>query len=144
MDVKLPNGITFATTGFPWVSVPVLSNAIVLTSASRSRAEPVRTIMPCFADRLMPLIIAIGAARMSGHGVATTITSKKRIGSPLTSEVLVLPVAGVYRVICMVYGDNGASARPIDHLELLEIAAGQAGIIFENTSLRKHALRQVS
>ena len=32
----------------------------------------------------MPLIIATGAAIKSGHGVATTSTSAKRLGSPLT------------------------------------------------------------
>lgn len=66
----------------------------------------------------------------------------QRIGTPITSEVMILPVAGVGRVICMVYGDNGTVARPINHLELLEIAAGQAGIIFENTTLRKQVQRK--
>jgi hypothetical protein len=67
----------------------------------------------------------------------------ERIGAPLTSEVMLLPVAGVERVICLVYGDNGIFPRPLAQPELLEIAAGQAGIIFENASLRKYALRKM-
>jgi len=66
----------------------------------------------------------------------------KRIGPPSGSEVMVLPVAGIERVICLVYGDNGRVVRPICRSELLEIAAGQAGMIFENTVLRKQVQRK--
>ncbi|UCD84335.1 MAG: DUF4388 domain-containing protein [Deltaproteobacteria bacterium] len=64
------------------------------------------------------------------------------IGPPEMPEVLLLPIAGVERVSCLVYGDNGSLAKPPCHLEFLEIAAGQAGLIFENTFLRKHLQRK--
>lgn len=64
------------------------------------------------------------------------------IGPPETSEVLLLPMAGVERVSCLVYGDNGPLTKPICQLELLEIAAGQAGLIFENTFLQKQLQRK--
>lgn len=66
----------------------------------------------------------------------------ERIGPPSRPEVMILPVAGIERVICLVYGDNGRVARPISRSELLEIAAGQAGMIFENTVLRKQVQRK--
>ena len=61
------------------VSVPVLSKAMVFASAVCSIAAPFFTIIPCLAARLIPEMIAIGAARISGHGVATTMTSRKRM-----------------------------------------------------------------
>jgi hypothetical protein len=38
---------------------------------------------PCLAARDTPAMIAAGAARMSGHDVATTSTASARIGLPL-------------------------------------------------------------
>lgn len=66
-----------------------------------------------------------------------------KIGRPANSEVMILPVAGVEKVICLVYGDNGLAERHLNNLELLEVAAGQAGIIFENSFLRKQVQRKI-
>ncbi len=66
----------------------------------------------------------------------------EKIGAPERPEVMILPVAGVERVICLVYGDNGYAAKPLCRSELLEIAAGQAGMIFENTVLQKQVKRK--
>lgn len=71
-------------------------------------------------------------------------TLHHRIGAPANPRLIVLPVVGIERIICMVYGDNGRLARPPLHTELLEIAAGQAGIIFENVSLRNQVRRKAS
>ena len=51
--------------------------------ASVSSAPPPFTMMPRLAAREIPATIAIGAARISGHGVATTSTASARTGSPL-------------------------------------------------------------
>jgi hypothetical protein len=59
------------------------------------------------------------------------------LGSPRTGQCAVLPVMGGQRVIALVYADNGASERPIDDLEFLELAASQAGLAFENELLRR-------
>ena len=43
-------------------------------------------MMPRFAARETPEMRATGAARISGHGVATTSTARARTGSPLSAQ----------------------------------------------------------
>jgi hypothetical protein len=59
------------------------------------------------------------------------------LGPPANDQVVVFPVAGSERVIAVVYADNGTSARPLRDVELLEVAAEQVGIAFENELLRR-------
>ena len=61
--------------------VPVLSKAPVLARANFSRTSPVLTTIPFLEARLMPETMATGAAKIKGHGEATTSTSAKRTGS---------------------------------------------------------------
>jgi hypothetical protein len=65
-----------------------------------------------------------------------------KIGRPANREVMLLPVAGVDKMLCLVYGDNRLSEEPLNNIEILEIAAGQAGIILENNYLRKQVQRK--
>ena len=48
-----------------------------------SSAPPPFTMMPRLADLEMPATIAIGTARINGHGVATITTVRNRSGSPV-------------------------------------------------------------
>jgi len=66
------------------------------------------------------------------------------LGPPVFDQVVVFPVAGVDRVIALVYADNGDLARPIRDVELLEVAAAQVGIAFENELLRRQLSRSGS
>ena len=75
-----------STSGCPSVRVPVLSSSTVRAPPSRSSAPAPLTITPARAARESPATNAIGAARMSGHGVATTITASPRSESPDTSH----------------------------------------------------------
>jgi hypothetical protein len=65
----------------------------------------------------------------------------QKIGVSGASQVMVLPMAGVQRVICLVYGEGIDKSRHPCSIDLLEIAAGQAGLVFENISLRKQMQR---
>ena len=76
------NASTSATCGTPEVSVPVLSNSRIVDRATVSSAPPPLTMIPRLAAREMPATIAIGTARINGHGVATTSTDSARTGSP--------------------------------------------------------------
>ena len=62
------------------------------------------------------------------------------LGPPRSGQCAVFPVMGGQRVIALVYADNGNSNRAIEELDILELAAAQAGLAFENELLR----RQVS
>ena len=68
------------TSGVPTVRVPVLSNRTVRASPSVSIAPAPLTITPDRAARERPDTSAIGAARISGQGVATTTTASARTG----------------------------------------------------------------
>jgi hypothetical protein len=63
------------------------------------------------------------------------------LGPPEKDEVVVFPVAGSERVIAVVYADNGDSPRPLRDVDLLEVAAEQVGIAFENELLRRQLAR---
>jgi hypothetical protein len=69
----------------------------------------------------------------------------KALGSPPAHEqVVVFPIAGSERVIALVYADNGNLQRPLRDVDLLEVAAAQVGIAFENELLRRQLERRTS
>ena len=70
------------TAGWPAVSVPVLSSSTVVHRARRSSTPPFFTTIPRRAAADRPETRATGAARMSGHGVATTRTATARAAPP--------------------------------------------------------------
>jgi hypothetical protein len=59
------------------------------------------------------------------------------LGLPVHDQVVVFPVAGTERVIAVVYADNGDADKPLRDVDLLEVAASQVGIAFENELLRR-------
>jgi len=61
------------------------------------------------------------------------------LGRPRSGECAIFPVMGGQRVIALVYADNGHSNRAIEELDILELAAAQAGLAFENELLRRQA-----
>ena len=63
------------------VSVPVLSSISVVHRARRSSTPPLLTTTPRRAAADSPETRATGAARISGHGVATTRTATARAGA---------------------------------------------------------------
>jgi hypothetical protein len=66
----------------------------------------------------------------------------RMIGKPNSGQCAVFPVVGGERVIAVVYADNGPSDRAIEELDILELAAAQAGLAFENELLRRQSTVQ--
>jgi hypothetical protein len=62
---------------------------------------------------------------------------RKVLGAPLTGQVVVFPVLGAQRVISVIYTDNGQVDRPIEDIDILELATAQVGMAFENELLRR-------
>ncbi|MGC8916999.1 MAG: DUF4388 domain-containing protein [Thermoanaerobaculum sp.] len=62
------------------------------------------------------------------------------LGGAARDEVVVFPVRGVHRVIALVVADNGPRDAAIAHWEIVELAAEQAGMAFENELLRRKLL----
>ena len=71
------------SSGRPTVIVPVLSRMSDVTRARTSSAAVRLTMIFWRAARFTPPIRAIGTARISGHGVATTSTASARSSVPL-------------------------------------------------------------
>jgi ActR/RegA family two-component response regulator len=62
---------------------------------------------------------------------------KELIGEPRSGQVVIFPVLGAQRVISVIYADNGDSLKPIEDIEILELATAQVGMAFENELLRR-------
>ncbi len=69
-----PNGTISVTSGFPRVSVPVLSKTTVVSFSDISSASPFLMRSPSSAPRPIPTVTAVGVARPSAQGQATTRT----------------------------------------------------------------------
>ena len=63
------------------------------------------------------------------------------VGRPRTGQVVIFPVLGSRRVISVIYTDNGPLSREIEEIEILELAAAQVGVAFENELLRRKMAR---
>jgi hypothetical protein len=61
------------------------------------------------------------------------------VGAPRSGQCAIFPVLGGQRVVAVVYADNGPSMRQIEEIDILELAAAQAGLAFENELLRRQA-----
>jgi GAF domain-containing protein len=59
------------------------------------------------------------------------------LGKPRAGQCAIFPVLGGQRVIALVYADNGHLNQSIEELDILELAAAQAGLAFENELLRR-------
>lgn len=62
---------------------------------------------------------------------------KDCIGRPRTGQIVLFPVIGSSQVNSVVYTDNGPVSREIEEIEILELAAAQVGVAFENELLRR-------
>ncbi len=65
----------------------------------------------------------------------------ERIGRPRTGQIVLFPVMGSSQVNSVVYTDNGPLSREIGEIEILELAAAQVGVAFENEMLRRKMAR---
>ena len=62
---------------------------------------------------------------------------RSMVGAPRNGQVVVFPVLGAQRVISVIYTDNGDNERPIEDIDILELATAQVGMAFENELLRR-------
>ncbi len=60
----------------------------------------------------------------------------RTLGEPLTGQSVIFPILGTQKVIAAIYADNGRSGEAIEDIEILELAAAQVGMAFENELLR--------
>ena len=90
------------------------------------------------------LLAALGTSRVQSSsfvGADLPGALASLLGAPALDRVVVIPVAGTERVIAVVYADNAEVERPPRDIDLLEVAAAQVGIAFENELLRRQLSR---
>ncbi len=59
------------------------------------------------------------------------------LGRPASGQVVIFPVLGAERTIAVIYTDNGTRDEEIQDIQLLELAASQVGVAFEDELLRQ-------
>jgi hypothetical protein len=62
---------------------------------------------------------------------------RSMVGPPRNGQSVIFPVLGSQRVISVIYTDNGDSDKPIEDIDILELATAQVGMAFENELLRR-------
>jgi ActR/RegA family two-component response regulator len=62
---------------------------------------------------------------------------RSMVGPPRNGQVVIFPVLGAQRVISVIYTDNGDNDKPIEDIDILELATAQVGMAFENELLRR-------
>ncbi|HVS01894.1 MAG TPA: DUF4388 domain-containing protein [Thermoanaerobaculia bacterium] len=77
------------------------------------------------------------AIAMSFTAAALPERFSRLLGRPKREEVVIFPVLGSDRVILLIYTDNGALDRPIEEIDILDLATAEVGIAFENELLRR-------
>ena len=59
------------------------------------------------------------------------------LGQPRNEQAVAFPLVGTERVIGVIYADSGDRLAPPQDVEILDLAAGQVGLILENEMLRR-------
>ncbi len=59
------------------------------------------------------------------------------LGRPASGQVVIFPVLGAERSIAVIYTDNGALDEEIQDIQILELAASQVGVAFEDELVRQ-------
>ncbi|MBZ0113181.1 MAG: DUF4388 domain-containing protein [Thermoanaerobaculia bacterium] len=88
-------------------------------------------------DGLSRAIEAGRATTLGFEEAALPAALARVIGRPVHEEIVIFPVLGTDRVILVVYTDNGTVDRPIEEVDILDLAAAEVGIAFENEVLRR-------
>jgi hypothetical protein len=87
---------------------------------------------------------ALGEAIRAGRAISVSFDEaglpdklSRVLGRPKTGQVVLFPVLGTDRVILVIYTDNGPLDQPIEEIDIIDLAAAEVGIAFENELLRR-------
>ncbi len=100
-----------------------------LTSGLKVHAEP-RSALRRALDVGKPQSVDFEDARL---GAAL----EELLGRPASGQVVIFPVLGAERAIAVIYTDNGTLDEEIEDIQILELAASQVGVAFEDELLRQ-------
>ncbi len=128
----------------------VLSGGLLVTAGAFGLGQqgiPLATCLrgyqlaPSRRDALGRCALGCGAAVLSWADARLPLALASVLGPPAADQVVTLPILGAKEVVAVVYADNGIRADVIRDLTLVELAAAQVGMAFENEILRVRAGR---
>jgi hypothetical protein len=108
-----------SATGRPLADVLRKAGAFALDGALREAAESRAVVTRSYDETLLPRELA------------------EALGPPANHRFLVVPVTGGDKVILLVYLDNEDRLRPIEGLDVIELAGAHIGLMFENELLKR-------
>jgi hypothetical protein len=113
--------------------------AFGFNAINRPLAEATRGLaVPLEPDGALSEAIRAGRAlSVSFDEAAIPETLRNILGRPVSGQVVLFPVLGSDRVILLIYTDNGTIDRPIEEIDIIDLAAAEVGIAFENEMLRR-------
>lgn len=97
-------------------------------------------VIPLSESNALTRAVSDGKARSLAFDEANLNGFGELVGQPRSGQIVVFPVLGSDRVISVVYTDNGSHMRAIEEIEVLDLAAAQVGMAFENELLRRKLL----
>jgi hypothetical protein len=113
--------------------------AFGFNQAGRPLAEATRGLLVPLEEpsAFMGAIRAGRAVSVSFDAAGLPDKLRDLLGPPRTGQVVLFPVLGSDRVILLIYTDNGELDRPIEEIDIIDLAAAEVGIAFENEMLRR-------
>jgi hypothetical protein len=89
-------------------------------------------------DSLLTRSLRAGeSCRASFEEAGLPRTLAEILGPPANGQAVAFPVAGIERVIGVIYADNGERLSAASDVEILDLAAAQVGLALENELLRR-------
>jgi hypothetical protein len=113
--------------------------AFGFNAANRPLADATRGLVVALEEgsALTEAIQAGRALSVSFDEAGIPENLRELLGPPKTGQVVLFPVLGSDRVILLIYTDNGALDQPIEEIDIIDLAAAEVGIAFENEMLRR-------
>ena len=118
--------------------------AFGFTATSRPLAEATRGLkLPLEpGGALAEAIRAARAVSVSFDEARLPEPLARALGRPRTGQSVLFPVLGTDRVILLIYTDNGTLDQPIEEIDIIDLAAAEVGIAFENELLRRQLAKK--
>jgi len=94
-------------------------------------------------DHLLARCLHSGAlCRSSFDEADLPVLLANMLGRPRNGQAVAFPMVGTERVIGVIYADSGDRLAPPQDVEILDLAAGQVGLMLENEMLRRRIREQ--
>jgi hypothetical protein len=110
-----------SATGAPLVDVIRKAGVLPLTGAFKEAVQRRTVLTSSYQESHFPPML------------------ESALGAPANGRFHVVPIVGGEAVILLIYLDNGDALRPVEGLDVIELAGAQIGLMFENELLKRRS-----